>query len=80
MSLKKCDAEDDEVIEARVRMKGQEKQCPADPEEALVDQDGHWIHSGEAVESACLNYQSSHTKTTLCASVTVISKGSGYCP
>lgn len=26
VSLKKCDAEDDEVIEARVRMKGQEKQ------------------------------------------------------
>lgn len=26
MSLKKCDAEDDEVIGAKLRMKGQEKQ------------------------------------------------------
>lgn len=26
MSLKKCDAEDDEVTEAKLRMKGQEKQ------------------------------------------------------
>lgn len=82
--LKKCDAEDDEVIEARVRMKGQEKQWSSRSRRGTGGPGRALDPLGEAGESAggilaCLNSQSSHTKTTLCSSVTVVSKGSRYC-